>query len=124
MRICLASDGYGGCGKLIALAVSTPCETFSVEGGFTTMGTGGGVVSSTLTTGAVPLQVTQPLELLAAVGGSTFRFPKTKSLVTGGIVDALVPTLSGTFVGSLVGAIASVRIGTLTFLSTGAFGGA
>src|SRR3977135_873458 len=102
MRICLANCGYGGWGRLIAFAISTPCDTFCVVGGFTGTGTGGVVVSSTLTTGPVPLQVTQPGVSEPVRGGSTFRSPRWNEPLTGGTSNALVPTLSGTLVGSLV----------------------
>src|SRR6266446_9687403 len=66
---CFAIIGYAGAGMLITVAIRTPVETCR-GGSFTTCGVGG--VSATLTTGAGPLQVTQPVELVGtAFGGST-----------------------------------------------------
>src|SRR6266567_9612862 len=109
--------GYAGCGRLIAFEVSTTEGTRCVVGGFTTGGSG--ALSGTTTVACVlghPTQV--PESVVEADGGSTFRSPIRKWPVTGGMGDDLVPTLSGTFVGSSVRAMASVRIGTSTFRST------
>jgi hypothetical protein len=65
-----------------------------------------------------------PELLVATLGASTFLSPRRNGPVTDGIGDACVPTLSGTLVGSLIGATAVVLTDSVTFRSTGAFEGA
>src|SRR6266850_4044301 len=116
---CLAIIGYAGAGMVITVAIRTPVETCR-GGSFTTGGVGG--ASSTLTTGAGPLQVMQPVELVgAALGGSTLRLLRTAPTVIGGTSPALTPIRSGILFGSSVRETKSVRSGLCAVLSTGAF---
>src|SRR5687767_6178476 len=96
----------------------TPSLTLTVR--FGGVGGRGGVTVST-TAGEPAPQLTHPGVPGITDGGSTFRLDSLKGPVTDGTFDAMVPTPSGTRVGSFVGATPSVLSDTVILRSTGAF---
>src|SRR5688500_13680923 len=101
-----AISGYAGLGRSTTFARMIVGLTRSVVGFGGVGGRGGATVSTTV--GGVVSQLTHPGLFEVNDGGSTFRGPIRKLPVTGGTFEAVVPTLSGTRVGSLVVVIAFV----------------
>src|SRR5437667_1035711 len=97
--------GYAGCGKLMAFEIRTLDGSRSIVGRLTTGGSGA-LSGTTTVEGVLGHPVQLPESAVATGGGSTFRSPRRKLPVTGGIDGPFVTISSGTFVGSVGGAMA------------------